>query len=394
MQVQHGAHVVLPGVHHLLVVGVGQKGQHGPVRAQRGLNHIGDVALGHALLLIDHVLAGELLVLREVVVGTVCHAPQLAPAEGEQILKVRRRFGIEGQLLRLMVPQPQILVVHPKAQQPVVAEAAPVLKPGKVGARLAEELQLHLLELQNAEGEVARGDLVAEALAHLADAEGNLFAGGALDALIVHEDALGGLGTEVHVGAGLGGDALMGLEHQVELLDVGKIALAAARAGNALFPDIGHHLIVLHGLHVHVGAGLLGPVLDELVGAVAPLAALAVDEGVIEVGHMAAGLPHPGIHQDAGVQTHVQRALLYELLPPGLLHVVLHEHAQGAIVPGVGKSSVDLAAGEYEASVFAQGHQLFHCLFALKHFLSSFPAYGFMRRDFYIPLMQSQETMV
>ncbi len=62
-----------------------------------------------------------------------------------------------------------------------MAEVLPVGEPLQIGAGLAEELQLHLLELAGTEGEVARGDLVAEGLAHLADAEGQLPAGGALD---------------------------------------------------------------------------------------------------------------------------------------------------------------------------------------------------------------------
>ena len=61
-----------------------------------------------------------------------------------------------------------------------MAERAPVVEPLKVGARLAEELELHLLELAHAEDEVARRDLVAEGLADLADAERQLFARGAL----------------------------------------------------------------------------------------------------------------------------------------------------------------------------------------------------------------------
>ena len=73
-----------------------------------------------------------------------------------------------------MVAQAQVLLVHVQADQPVAAEGAPVCEPVEVGAGLAEELQLHLLELAGAEGEVAGRDLVAEALADLRDAEGDL----------------------------------------------------------------------------------------------------------------------------------------------------------------------------------------------------------------------------
>src|SRR5699024_11993112 len=65
--------------------------------------------------------------------------------------------------LGLVVPQPEVLVLHPQAQQPLVAEIFPVGEPLQLRAGLAEELQFHLLKLPGAEGEVARGDLVAEA---------------------------------------------------------------------------------------------------------------------------------------------------------------------------------------------------------------------------------------
>ena len=48
----------------------------------------------------------------QVVVGTVGNAPQLAPAgaEGELVLDVGGRPGIEGQLRRLVVTQPQVIL--------------------------------------------------------------------------------------------------------------------------------------------------------------------------------------------------------------------------------------------------------------------------------------------
>ena len=50
------------------------------------------------------------------------------------------------------------------------------------------QVQLHLFEFTNAEDEVAGGDLVAEALTNLADAERNLLAGGAQDVVEVDKD--------------------------------------------------------------------------------------------------------------------------------------------------------------------------------------------------------------
>ena len=62
---------------------------------------------------------------------------------------------------------------------------------------LQKNSQFHLLKLAGTEGEVARGDLVAEGLAYLTNAERQLLAGGALDVLEVDEDALCGLGAEI-----------------------------------------------------------------------------------------------------------------------------------------------------------------------------------------------------
>ena len=112
----------------------------------------------------------------QVVVGAVCNAPQLAPVgEGEGILDVGGGAAVEGQLCRLVVAQAQMLLFDAEAQQPVLAVVLPVGEPLEVGAGLAEELQLHLLKLPGAEGEVAGGDLVAEGLADLADPEGSFF---------------------------------------------------------------------------------------------------------------------------------------------------------------------------------------------------------------------------
>ena len=135
--------------------------------------------------------------LGQVVVGAVRHTPKLAPAEGEHELKVGGGLGVEAQLFRIMVPETQVLVLHVQIQQPLVAEVSPVLKPLQIGAGLAEELQLHLLELTGAEGEVARRDLIAEGLADLADAEGQLPAGGTLDVVEVDKNALGRFRTQI-----------------------------------------------------------------------------------------------------------------------------------------------------------------------------------------------------
>ena len=197
-------------------------------------------------------------------------------------------------------------------------------------ARLYEELDLHDLELAGAEDEVAGGDLVAEGLADLGDAERELAAGGVEDVVEVDEDALCGLGPEVDlVLIGLDG-AHVGLEHEVELPGLGEVAGPVATGA-----------LVAH----------------EQVGAEALSAAAAVDERVCEVLDVAAGAPDLGVHEDGGVEADHVAASPHEGLPPVALDVVLELDAEGAVVPGAGESAVDLAALEEEAPAAAQGGQ-------------------------------------
>ena len=367
MEAQDGAHVALGLVHDLLVVGLHQQRQGHAVRSQRRLDDVGNIVLVLLLVVVGQILSGELLVLAQVVVRPVRHAPQFAPAEGEAVLEVRGGLGVEGQFLRRVVPQTEVLLPDTQAREPVVAEGPPVLEPLQIRAGLAEEFQLHLFKLPDAEDEVPRGNLVAEGLAHLAHAEGQFPPGGALDGREVHKDALGRLRAEIDFVGRVLRDALVGLEHEVEAADVGEVALPASGTGNLFLPDEGNQFLLAHGLHGDIQALLPHIVLHQLVGPVAHFAGLAVDEGVVEGGDVAGGHPHLGIHENGGVQAHVVGALLDEFLPPGPLHVVFQLHAQRTVIPAVGQAAVNLAAREHEAPALAQGHQLLHALVLIVH---------------------------
>ena len=250
-----------------------------------------------------------------------------------------------------------------------MAEGAPVLEPLQIGAGLAEELQLHLLELPDTEDEVAGGDLVAEGLADLAHTEGQLAPGGALGVDEVGEDALRRLRPQIHRVLGVLGDALEGLEHQVELPDVGEIVLAAGGAGDVVLLDEVLHLLLGEGVDGlgQLHAVLAAPILNELVRPEPLLALPAVHQRIGEAGQMAAGHPGLGVHEDGGVLPHVVGVLLNELLPPRLFDVVLQLHAQRTVVPGVGQAPVNFGAGKDEAPIFAQGHDLVHGFFRVFH---------------------------
>ena len=160
---------------------------------------------------------------------------------------------------------------------------------------------------------------------------------------------------------------LLAKEHEVELTDVGKVAAAAGGADDVLFLDVVHHLIVGPAGGVVLQTVLERVVLDELVGSVAGAADLAVHEGIREAAQVTRSDPGLGVHDDCGVQTHVVAALLHELLPPSLLDVVLELNAQGAVVPRVGETAVDLGAGEDEAAVLTQRDDLVHSLCGIIH---------------------------
>ena len=65
--------------------------------------------------------------LGQVIVGAVGNAPEFAPAEREEELKVGSGLGVEAELLGVMIAQTEVLVLQTDGEQEVVAEAAPVV---------------------------------------------------------------------------------------------------------------------------------------------------------------------------------------------------------------------------------------------------------------------------
>ena len=263
----------------------------------------------------------------EVVVGAAVDAFELLEAEGEVEFYVGRRVGVVGELL--MVVETVVLRAHAEVHVPLHAVLLPLAEPFHLGAGPYEELHLHLLELPHAEDELAGHHLVAEGLADLGYAEGNLHASGLLDVDVVHEYALCGLGAQIDLAAVVANGAELGGEHQVELTHVGPVPGAADGADYAAVEDyllvLGEvvrllcgnvavvNLFVMGLVAQHVGVGLaelllveavaelaasllhllvdllldLGEVvLDEHVGAVSFLGVLVVDEGVVECGYV------------------------------------------------------------------------------------------------------------
>ena len=138
--------------------------------------------------------------------------------------------------------------------------------------------------------------------------------------------------------AGVGGDELLAVEALAEAF-VGLLALLLN-----LLLDLGDM------------------VLNEDVGAVALLAVLVVDEGVVECVHMAAGLPDAGMHEDGAVEAHDVLVHLHHGLPPGLFDVVFQFDAELTVVVDSGEAIIDFRTGEDETVFFGVSH----------HFLEKF----------------------
>ena len=314
MEAQHGALLVVDDVG---VVGGEQERRHRPCRTRRRLDDVRDVALVGRLVEVVEPLTGVCGVGVEVEVGALGDALQLVPAPRKQELDV----GGTGRVVRQLVG-----AVRPRAAAcsdgdaethvPVEALVAPVLVPLRAVARRDEELHLHLLELAGAEDPVLRCDLVAEALAHLGDAERRLLAGGLQHVDEVGEHALRRLRSQVRHGAGVLDRAGVGLEHQVELAGLGERLRRPA---------------------VGAGVGIV-----ELVEAEALLAVGAVDERVAEAGEVTARLPDRRRAEDRRVDQHDVVALLHHRPHPGVLHVAQQQRAERAVVVRAAEAAVDL----------------------------------------------------
>ena len=85
--------------------------------------------------------------------------------------------------------------------------------------------------------------------------------------LEVYEDALGGFGTEIYGVLCVLGDALEGLEHQVELTDICKVMFAACRAWYIVIFDEVHHLFLRPSVYraLKFNAILLAEVFNDLI---------------------------------------------------------------------------------------------------------------------------------
>ena len=210
----------------------------------------------------------------QVEVGAVGDAHELAPLaalEAEAVLDVDGALRVVAELLLGVLIEPQVLGVDAEVGVPAQRLVDPVLVPLFVSTGLDEELHLHLLELASAEDEVSGRDLVAEALAHLTDAEGRLHAARTEHVGEVHEDALSGLGPQVVQSLLVVDRAEVGLQQAGEVL---RLRPGAGLAGVGVL-DVGE--AVDRRMPV-----LLLVRLEQVIGAIALVGVQRLDERVGE----------------------------------------------------------------------------------------------------------------
>ena len=288
----------------------------------------------------------------QVEVGAVGNPLQLSPRialETELVLDVDGAVRVVRQLLFGMFVKPKVLRFDAEVDVPLHPGVDPVLMPVAGGVGFDEELHLHLLELAGAEDEVARRDLVTEALADLADAERRLTPGSGDDVGEVDENALRGFRTQiVHPLLGLDRTEVS-LEHHVEVAGLSPLPLGAAvRAG-----DVGHR----HRLRRR--DALLGTLLFEvrLLHVVLPVPLVAVqalNQWIVEHLNVTRGDPHLTRQDDRGVQAHDIVAAGHHRLPPLPFDVLLEFHAQRPVVPRRLGPAVDLAGLVHQPAALGQ----------------------------------------
>src|SRR6478752_3229404 len=176
----------------LLVVGVAEERDEDAFDAHGRLDHVRRVAVAVGVDPFE-LRARMLRVLGEVELAAIRDSLELLPADRVEVLDVARRGRVVRALRLVVLPQTEVLLPEAETAVPGEPLVEPVFEPLRRVRRRHEELHLHLLELADAEEEVAGCDLVPKRLAYLGDPERRLAPSELGDVLEIDEDALGSL---------------------------------------------------------------------------------------------------------------------------------------------------------------------------------------------------------
>ncbi len=145
----------------------------------------------------------------------------LLEAERHLEFYVGGSIGIVCKFLMVMIAI--FLIAQAKSLVPFQTRFLPFFEPFQFRTGTHEELHLHLLELTHTENELTCYNFVAESLANLRNTEGNAHTTRFLHIEVVHEDSLRRFRTQINRHGTVGGRTHLGLEHEVELTNIGPV---------------------------------------------------------------------------------------------------------------------------------------------------------------------------
>ncbi len=129
----------------------------------------------------------------------------------------------------------------------------------------------------------------------------------------------------------------MGRKHHVELADGTPIFFAA----NGAFGVGGEEFFSSNGFVDAIG---------DFVGAEAGFTFFALHEWVSKGSGMTRSFPSLGVHQDGGVDAVNIVAIFNEKFPPFIHDFLFKGDAKGTVIPGAGKTAINVGAGENETT--------------------------------------------
>jgi len=112
---------------------------------------------------------------------------------------------------------------------------------------------------------------------------------------------------------------------------------------------------------------------EQLVGAEALLARLAIHKGIGESVHVTGGLPDLRMHDDRGLEADDIVAPLHHTGPPASADVVLQRGTEGAVIEEAVETAVDFGGGKDEAPALGKRDEVFHSGFGGSGFVGHSP---------------------
>ena len=136
--------------------------------------------------------------------------------------------------------------------------------------------------------------------------------------------------------------------------------LATAGTADIVLVNVFFHILLRPGIHrtLNLDPMLFHIGLNQLICTEALLTGLAIHEWIRKTAQMAGSHPGLGIHQNGTVYSYIVRTFLNKLLPPGLFHIILKLHPQIPVIPGIGKSTVNLRTRIHKSSALCQCNYL------------------------------------